>query len=103
MSEQKRGQLTDRIKQKSIELLGYEITQTELRLMVYMQYVMVNEQRIERNRVNSEELDIILKWSEKGYVRDYFKLSITKTFWDIMSEIVYLGYVDLKEANNGND
>ena len=103
LSEQKRGQLTDRIKEKSIELLGYEITQTELRLMVYMQYVMVNEQRIERNRVNNEELDIILKWSEMGYVKDYFKLSITKEFWNIICEIIYLGYVDLREASNGTD
>ena len=33
-----RGMLTDEIRAKSKELLGYEITQVELRLMPYLQY-----------------------------------------------------------------
>lgn len=54
--EQKRGQLTDRIREKSKELLGYEIDQVELRLMSYVQYQMTNEQRINphsRNLINT--------------------------------------------------
>ncbi len=39
--EQKRGQLTDRIKERSKELLGYEMDVKELRLMVYIQYCYV--------------------------------------------------------------
>jgi len=35
LTEQKRGQLTDRIREKSNELLGYKITQQELRLLPY--------------------------------------------------------------------
>ena len=66
MEEQLRGQLTDRIKQKSVELLGYEIDRTELRLMVHLQYIMTNEQRIVTRNVNNEELEVLKKWVELG-------------------------------------
>lgn len=101
MEQQLRGQLTDRIKQKSVELLGYEIDRTELRLMVHLQYIMTNEQRIVTRNVNNEELEVLKKWVELGYVKDSFKVTITKEFWDIICEIIYLGYVDLKDTSNG--
>ena len=49
-----RGQITDEIKAKSKELLGYEIDQKELRLMPYVQCVMMNEQVIEPRKINEE-------------------------------------------------
>ena len=93
--EQKRGQLTDRIKQKSKELLKYEITTTELRLMPYIQFTMVNNQKIEPIKINEEERKILSKWRELGYIEGGASgLSITKEFWDIINEIIFLGYVD---------
>ena len=68
IQEQKRGQLTQRIKEKSKELLGYEITQTELRLMAYAQYTLVNSQRIKREHTNEEDREILASWVEKGFV-----------------------------------
>ncbi|MCK5237086.1 MAG: hypothetical protein KAR06_08880 [Deltaproteobacteria bacterium] len=102
MVGQKRGQLTERIKARSKELLGYEIGQVELRLMVYIQYVMTNEQKIKRECVNPVERDILVKWEDRKFIerRAFFSLTITKEFWDIISEIIYLGYVDLKETSN---
>ncbi len=95
---QKRGQLTDRIKEKSKELLGYEINQKELRLMPYILYVMVNDQKIRPELIDAVERDILKKWKEKGFIEGGASgLAITKEFWDIMNEIVFLGYVDLKE------
>lgn len=96
--EQKRGQLTERIKQKSKELLGYQINQTELRLMTYIQYVMVNEQRISPSKINGEERGILRKWKDAGHIEGGASgLAITKEFWDIINELVFLGYVDLTE------
>ena len=93
---QTRGQLTDRVKARSIELFGYEITQDELRLLPYLQYVMVNEQKITRGKINPEERDIISDWVAKGYIgSSSSKMKVSKEFWDIMCEIIYLGYVDL--------
>jgi hypothetical protein len=96
LAEQKRGQLTDRIKEKSKELLGYEISQRELRMLPYIQYVMTNEQRIDPNRINSEEREILSKWRKDGHIEGGASdLKITKEFWNIICELIFLGYVDL--------
>jgi len=98
---QKRGQLTERIKQKSLELLGYEMSQTELRLMPYIQYIMVNEQKIDMRKVNQDDREILSNWRKIGYIEGGASgLAITKDFWDIIHEIIFLGYVDLIEYNN---
>ena len=58
---QKRGVLTNRIKEASRKLLGYEIVTAELRLMPYIVTVMMNAQRIDPTRINSEEREILSK------------------------------------------
>jgi len=94
--EQERGQLTERIKVESKKLLGYEITRKELRLMPYIQYVMVNEQRINPEKIDAEERIILRKWKDVGYIEGgAIGLNITKEFWDIINELIFLGYVDL--------
>ncbi len=94
--KQGRGQLTERIKQKSVELLGYEIDVRELRLMPYIQYQMVNNQKIEPAHINVEERKILSKWRVAGHIEGGASgLNITKEFWDIINEIIFLGYVDL--------
>lgn len=94
--EQKRGQLTERIKEKSVELLGYEITQDELRLMPHIMYVMMNEQKLTPKYINQEERNILRRWKDRGFCEGgALGLAITKEFWDIMCEIVFLGYVDI--------
>ena len=93
---QGRGQLTQRIKDKSKELLGYEIDQTELRLMPYVQYVMMNNQKIDSRHINSEERQILSKWRKAGHIEGGAGgLGITRQFWEILCEILFLGYVDL--------
>jgi hypothetical protein len=97
-SEQKRGQLTQRIKDKSKELLGYEIGVVELRLMPYIQYVMTNDQKIDIQRINSEEREILSKWRKVGHIEGGASgLRITTEFWNIICEIIRLGYVDLSD------
>ena len=93
----KRGQLTDEIKEKSKILLGYEITQTELRLMPYIQYVMLNEKKINPVKISQEERNILNKWRQLGYIDDGApSLTITKEFWNIICELIFLGYVDIE-------
>ena len=95
---QKRGTLTERIKKKSFEILGYEISQTELRLMVYAQYVMTNEQKLDPNKVSEEERDILSGWRKKEYMEGGASgMTITKEFWGAMCELIFLGYVDLDQ------
>lgn len=93
---QKRGQLTERIKQRSKELLGYEITQTELRLMPYIQYVMTNDQKIDPRKCNIEDRAILMKWKKAKYIEGGSSgLNITRVFWDIICSLIFLGYVDI--------
>ena len=96
MKNQKRGELTTRIKKKSKNLMGYEISQDELRLMAYLQYQMMNEQRIDPNKVNSEERAILSKWREAGRIEGGASgFGISKEFWDTINQILFLGYVDI--------
>jgi hypothetical protein len=93
---QRRGVLTQRIKNKSLELLGYEISTGELRLMPYVMHVMQNSQRIDPRRINAEERHILQKWRDAGHIEGGAGgMQITEQFWNIICEIVRLGYVDL--------
>ncbi len=93
---QKRGQLTQRIKDKSKKLLGYEIDVTELRLMPYVLHTMMNDQRIKPRHCNQDDREILQKWREAGHIEGGASgLQITENFWNIICEIVRLGYVDI--------
>lgn len=91
-----REKLTERIIEKSKELLGYEIDQAELRLMVYFQYVMTNEHVVNSDRISGDDALIIEKWIQEGRIYGAKRIMVTKKFWDIMNEIIFLGYVDLE-------
>jgi len=101
--EQKRGQLTQRVKDKSKELLGYEITRDELRLMPYLQNVIMNKQYMKPEHINQEDREILSDWHKKKYIDRYstaepehrIQIEITKEFWDIINEILYLAYVNI--------
>lgn len=99
MSEiQKRGQLTERIKVASKKLLGYEISQEELRLIPYLQYVILNNRVIYKRKITDSEDDILRKWETSGYIQSpYSRLDMTKKFWKAINEILFLGYVDIGE------
>ena len=95
-----RGMLTDEIKKKSVELLGYEITTQELRLMPYLIFCVTNDQNIEISKVNNEERKILMKWQEKGFVESpAAALAINKSFYDAANELIFIGYVQATERN----
>jgi hypothetical protein len=91
----KRGQLTQAVADKARELLGKEITQVELRLMPYAQYVMLNEQRIDPRKINDEERQILSDWRERGWIDGGAAgMTISKEFWRAIHDILLLAYVD---------
>lgn len=88
------AQITKEIQAKSKEMLGVEISQTELRLMAYIHFVMANEQRIEPNKINGEERKILSSWRTAGWVEGGVSgLAITEEFWNCMCAVLWLGYV----------
>ena len=89
-----RGVITDKIKNLSKKMIGREITEKELRLMAYVQYVMMNEQRLDIAKINPEERKILKKWKEEDFIEGGAGgLSICKPFWDLMCEVLWEGYV----------
>lgn len=89
-----RGQLTPQIKEASKTFFGEEITVRELRLLPYIQYTMMNDQKIHPERINAEDRAILAKWKAKGWLEGGMTgLAISKEFWDAMNELLWMGYV----------
>lgn len=105
MSRQGRGQLTARIQAASLERLGYQMeSHHELRLMAYVMYVMVNDQRIDPGKCGPEDRKILSKWRNAGHIEGGASgLAITRDFWDIICHLVFLGYVDRYEEGERDD
>jgi hypothetical protein len=94
-----RGMLTREVQFAALAHLGEEITRTELRLMPYIQFLMVNTQKVEPNKITSIERGILQKWREAGYIEGGAGgLRISKDFWDAIHEILWVGYVACDEA-----
>lgn len=89
-----RGMLNDKIQAVAQADFGRDITQRELRLMPYVQHVMLNNQRIDPNRVNEEEREILSEWRKTGWIEGGAGgMRITKDFWNTICEILFYGYV----------
>lgn len=89
-----RGALTPEIQNVANLHLGRDITRTELRLMPYIQYVMVNDQKLDPRKVNGEERQILRRWKDEGYIEGgACGLAITREFWDAIHAILWFGYV----------
>ncbi len=89
-----RGMLTTDINNVAKLMIGRGISQKELRLIVYVQYVMCNDRKIKPLCVNQEERGILAKWKKEGHIEGGASgLAVTKHFWDFMCEVIFLGYV----------
>lgn len=95
-----RGAVTNQVKTIANETLGIkEITTKELRLMPYIQYVMMNEQRVDPKFMDPEERAILSDWRSKGWIEGGASgLAITKEFWDAINQILWAGYVAHDDA-----
>jgi len=88
-----RGSITNDIQEKAIELLGREISIAEFRLMPYIQYILMNNKQLDDALINEQEWSVIESWVKDGYMTTCgFPVAVTKKFWDIMSELLWMGY-----------
>ncbi|MCU6241168.1 hypothetical protein [Enterobacter asburiae] len=95
----KRGELTEEIKQRGVELMGKEITQRELRLIPYVQYCLLNVGKLDPTKVNKEERDILSDWQKRGFISGGASgISCSERFWEVMHELLWMAYVDYDEA-----
>jgi len=93
-----RGQITDNILMVSRQKLGREISLAELRLMPYLQHIMVNNQKFDYHRLCKHEIAIIEHWDELDWISmvDPDQIWISKYFWDFISEAMWLAYVNYR-------
>ena len=90
----KRGQLSKRIQELSNQFLKRDMTTTELRLIPYIQYLLVNNESISPSKLNRDDRDVLQQWREAGHFEGGMSgIGITKPFWDFMCEILFEGYV----------
>jgi len=91
----KRGQLNTKVQEVSKEFLGVGLTTTELRLIPYLQYVMVNSQKLDIRKINQDERIILAKWKNRGFIEGGASgMRMTEEFWNFMCKILLYGYVD---------
>ena len=67
---------------------------TELRLVPYFQYLIVNQMSVDPSKISSEERQILSKWKQEGKI-DYsmsHSCSCTRSFWDWMNNILWDSY-----------
>ena len=90
-----RGQLTTKVIKVAKEQLGYKIDVTELRLMPYLQYCMMNSEAIVRAKINSDDFEVLKKWETKGFLDFNItegRFKITEKFYRAIMEILLVAY-----------
>ena len=94
-----RGTLTTEVNNIAKKMIGREITLTELRLIPYIQYIMVNEQVIDPRKCNDDDRKVLSLYKKEGHIEGGASgLAITKEFWDFMTEILFESYVKNKDT-----
>ncbi len=95
MSTQGRGHLTKQMKDTWLIFFDEELTLRKLRLLPYINSAMLNDQRLDPNRINEQERKIVMDWKSKGLMTGGATgLSITEDFWKAMCKVLWLGYMD---------
>lgn len=80
------------------KLTGIRLDEDNIRLLPYIQYVLMNEQMFDRSKITLEGKAIIQELKAKGCLIDYKgRIRCTLEFWTVLNEVLYLAYVDYEE------
>lgn len=81
------------------QFLGRATSVSELHLIPYLQYIMVNEQEIDPRKINSEERQILALLRSEGHIEGGMTgLSVTPEFWEFCCEVLWRAYVAYREV-----
>ena len=92
-----RGKLTDEVRELAKEKFEVDdFTVRELRLLPYIQHVMINDQKINPVHINQEEREILSTWKSRGWMEGGMSgLAISQWFWNAMNDVLWASYVDI--------
>lgn len=91
----KRGQLTTGIQLMAVKFWGRNITQTELRLYPYVHSCAINARRLDPEKINLEEREIMQLWKATDHFSggiSYDSLYLSKEFFDFINDMLYYAY-----------
>lgn len=95
-----RGELTQKIKNESIKLIGYEIKKDELKLIPYLHHCLINFCFLDNNKINYNEHKILCEWDRKNFINfipaESKVILMDKDFWNFMNKMLYMSYVNQK-------
>lgn len=89
------GRICQEIIHEAKEALGIDnMGVVEFRLMPYIQYLVINNQNIDPQRINAEERAILATWRKLGWIEGGARdLKINHKFWVGINKILWEGYV----------
>ncbi len=88
-----RGVLTDEVKKVSEELFGYEFNKTQLRLLPYMMYTLMDCENLKREHINQEDKVELEKWEDAKEIYSPMEhFMISSSFYDAMCKILKIAY-----------
>lgn len=101
-----RGELTNEIQARAVELFGYEIDVRALRLIPYMLYVLPNGGEngghIEREKINDDDRYWLRRWTDEKRIRWAAPwLTVTKDFYMAACELQWMAYIDNHSDSKG--
>lgn len=91
----KRGQLTTGLQLMAVKFWGREITQTELRLYPYVHSCAINARKLDPEKINMEEREIMQLWKQTDHFDGGIStdsLYLTKEFFDFINDMLYYAY-----------
>lgn len=95
MKEKKRGSCEDIEQLNPIfqKILGRNANKTEIRLFPYL-ICCLQDQEIERERLNNEEINLIKEYVEKKLMfKQGRTIGCTREFWSFITQVTYDRYV----------
>ena len=94
--------LTNEVQTNAKYLLGRYISRSELKLMPYIQYVLMNDQQLDLRKINCDDEEVMTLWRREGYLLgDGMNIMVTKKFWDILNKLMWLAYVEVQYEEKG--
>lgn len=99
--EPKRGVLTDEAIAYWKEATQRTLTVTELRLLPFIQYSVMNGGNFEGRRINKEEMKVIRSLQVNTWLvcrripsqPGWYRIGVSRAFWERMNELLLMTYV----------
>lgn len=98
----KRGKYDEEKAAKYEGFFGHPLTLVEMRLIPYVQYCAVNQQQIDRSRIDGAEHKLMFEWKKNGWLDLFPCVSVSREFWNVMGNILFDFYsCELVEEEGG--